>query len=66
MVKIAEFKQINTGWACIVTVHFFIITAGNILSYGLRKLVKLHVLCLFTQYKVAKEDIFMAVLHPKS
>ena len=66
MVKIAEFKQINTGWACIVTVHFFIITVGNILSYGLRELVKLHVLCLFIQYMVAKEDIFMVVLHPKS
>ena len=45
---------------------FFIITVSNVLSYGLRKRVKLHVLCLFTQYKVAKEEIFTAVLHPKS
>ena len=34
----------------------------NILSYGLRKLAELYVLCLFIQYKGEKGEIFTTVL----
>ena len=53
-VIIPEYKQTNVDWAWETVVSMFLVTVGNILSYGLENLLGYMFLSLFTQHKDTK------------